>query len=123
MISSRTPAGGAASSAASTSPRAPAVDHGAPRRPSPPGAAMRQPEPGPHTPGAGGVRSPGAVEFSDTDFGRWRVHERDARHDPGAHGDRCLVFAGGGAVRRVWEYPPGWRDLRADELVALSWRR
>jgi hypothetical protein len=70
--------------------------------------------------GADAVR---AVEFLDAAYVHWRVTERDARGDPGAHGDWCLIFACRDAVRRVWDYPPGWRDLPPDALVALSWRR
>jgi hypothetical protein len=63
------------------------------------------------------------VEFVDAASVHWRVTERDARGDPGARGDCCLIFACGDAVRRVWNYPPGWRDLSAAALIALSWRR
>ena len=65
----------------------------------------------------------GGVEAVDGDFVYWRVTERDARHDPGARADRCLVFACDHAVRRVWDYPPGWRDLPAAALLSLCWPR
>ena len=64
-----------------------------------------------------------AVEFVDAQFVRWRVLERDARGDPGAPGPRCLIFACADVVRRVWRYPPEWRDLSAEALAALSWER
>ena len=64
-----------------------------------------------------------AVEFLDTLGVYWRVTERDARQDPGARGDRCLIFASSEAVRRVWKYPVAWRDLPAAALAALSWAR
>ncbi len=64
-----------------------------------------------------------AVAFTDAAGVRWRVTERDARGDPGARGDRCLVFASADAVRRVWDYSPDWRELPAATLAALSWRR
>jgi len=54
---------------------------------------------------------------------RWRVSERDARGDPGALRDWCLIFASDEAVRRVWEYPPYWRRLSREALIALSWGR
>jgi len=74
--------------------------------------------------GADGVSAVvSAVEFLDAAYVHWRVTERDARGDPGTQGDWCLIFACDDAVRRVWDYPPGWRDLPADALVALSWRR
>lgn len=63
------------------------------------------------------------VEFLDATYRRWRVAERDARADPGARGDTCLIFACDDAVRRVWEYPAEWRELTAEALVALSWCR
>ena len=68
-------------------------------------------------------RSACALEFFDADYVRWRVAERDARQDPGTRGDRCLVFRGGVAVRRVWNYPPAWQDLPVEALIALSWER
>ena len=52
-----------------------------------------------------------------------RPLERDARRDPGARRDRCLLFACADAVRRVWDYPPDWRDLPAEALAALSLRQ
>ena len=64
-----------------------------------------------------------AVAYVDGNYVRWNVTERDARADPGARGARCLVFAAACAVRRVWDYPPSWRALAADALIALSWRR
>ena len=49
--------------------------------------------------------SNGALEFVDADYVWWRVSERAARRDPGARGDRCLIFASADALRRVWDYP------------------
>ena len=65
----------------------------------------------------------GCLEFLDAAGVYWRVTERDARHDPGARSHRCLIFASAEAVRRVWDYPPGWRDLPTEALIALSWQR
>lgn len=65
----------------------------------------------------------GSLEFSGRDGTEWRVSERNARHDPGARAEWCLVFSCEGAVRRVWGYPAGWRELSADALIALSWGR
>ena len=64
-----------------------------------------------------------ALEFVDADHVQWRVMERDARHDPGARGHWCLIFASADALRGVWDYPPAWRELSAAQLVALSWHR
>jgi hypothetical protein len=63
----------------------------------------------------------GAVNYFDCHQVGWHVTERDARRDPGAHGDRCLVFASDYAVRRVWIFPPTWRSMSDGELEALSW--
>jgi hypothetical protein len=64
-----------------------------------------------------------AVEFLDDQGVRWRVTERDSEHDPGARAGHCLIFVCDEAVRRVWAYPTGWRDLSAAALTALSWTR
>jgi hypothetical protein len=64
---------------------------------------------------------PGSVDYFDEHFVEWRVTERDARRDPGTHGDWCLVFASESAIRRVWIYPTFWRTLSAAELEILSW--
>ena len=61
------------------------------------------------------------VDFTDAAFVRWRVIERDARRDPGSRGDRCLIFASPDMVRRVWRFPPAWRQLSDSELETLSW--
>ena len=63
------------------------------------------------------------VEFVDRCNVHWRVTERDAGRDPGAHGTRCLIFSCAEAVRRVWHYPRDWRELSAAALIALSWGR
>ena len=117
MLAPRTSAGGADPSVAASLPPVPVV---APVGPMPP----PEPEtaPPPESP-AGNGRSACALEFFDADYVRWRVAERDARQDPGTRGDRCLVFRGGVAVRRVWNYPPAWQDLPVEALIALSWER
>jgi hypothetical protein len=51
---------------------------------------------------------------------RWVVSERDATNVPGARGPRCLVFMSEHTVRRIWTYPPTWRHLSPDALLALS---
>jgi hypothetical protein len=64
-----------------------------------------------------------AVEFTDRDCVRWRVTEHDGRGVPGSRGPRYLMFACPEAIRRVWDFPPGWRDLLPPSLAELSWRR
>ena len=65
----------------------------------------------------------GFVEFVDPSYAQWRVSERDARRDLGARGERCLLFACTGMIRRVWDYPADWRTLSAPDLMELSLRR
>ena len=52
---------------------------------------------------------------------RWRATETAASTLMGHEGARCLVFASDMVIRRVWTYPPAWRDLSAAELTVLSW--
>ena len=54
---------------------------------------------------------------------RWRVSEVSGRAVPGARGETCLVFESDTAIRRVWHYPPTWRELPAPELIRVSWGR
>jgi hypothetical protein len=54
---------------------------------------------------------------------RWQVREISGRGVPGARGDACLVFESDAAIRRVWHYPPCWRELPGTELIQLSWGR
>jgi len=61
------------------------------------------------------------VNYTDAAFVAWRVIERDARGDPGHRADHCLIFSSAEVVRRVWGYPPAWRELSGAELEALSW--
>jgi len=64
-----------------------------------------------------------AVTFVDGDYVHWRVTEHDGRRVPGSRGERCLIFASEGVIRRVWDYPPAWRHLPPATLAAVSWRR
>ena len=63
------------------------------------------------------------LTFVDNDDVLWTVTERDGVGVPGSRGVRCLVFHSPEAVRRVWDYPAGWRDLLRPSLMALSWSR
>ena len=63
------------------------------------------------------------VSYVDEDHILWCVEEHDARAVPGNRGERCLLFASEGVVRRVWEYPADWREFLPDALSAMSWRR
>jgi hypothetical protein len=59
--------------------------------------------------------------FTDEDAMLWTVTEREGHAVPGSRGSRCLIFDSPEAVRRVWDYPAGWRDLLPPSLIALSW--
>ena len=75
------------------------------------------------TPELATVPTADPLEYTDDSHVRWTVSERDTRQDPGARGGRCLIFSCANVVRRVWDYPPGWRDLPPAALTQLSWRR
>ena len=49
----------------------------------------------------------------------WTVREVDTPQT-WARGERCLVLNSRDCVRRVWNYPPDWRRLDADTLLALG---
>ena len=53
----------------------------------------------------------------------WVVEEWHCTDTPGARARRCLVFLAPHAFRRVYDFPPDWRTLSAEELLAVSWRR
>ena len=92
--------------------------------PRPPRAAT--PEPQPEVAPRDGAPDPTPVEFvqrGDGAWVRWSVVEVDAAAVPGAQGARCLLFRRDDCIRRVWHYPPHWRDLDPAALAALSWRR
>ena len=56
--------------------------------------------------------------YVDTDGVAWCVHERTFDDHPPA-----LYFESIGAVRRVRQYPAGWRSLTATELDVLSYTK
>jgi hypothetical protein len=62
----------------------------------------------------------GSLRFVDEDGVDWTVTERDGHDVPGSRGPRCLIFASPEAVRRVWQFPQGWRDLLTASLIELS---
>lgn len=55
----------------------------------------------------------------DSDGVEWAVQEVDTPQ-AWARGERCLVLNSRDCVRRVWNYPPDWRRLDADRLLALG---
>ena len=63
------------------------------------------------------------VQSADGAWLHWSVVEVDARAVPGAQGVRCLVFTRQDCIRRVWDYPAGWRTLDDAGLAALTWHR
>jgi hypothetical protein len=50
---------------------------------------------------------------------QWRVREMDARAVPGARASTCLICESIEVIRRLWDYPAGWRELSNDELWTL----
>jgi hypothetical protein len=58
--------------------------------------------------------------FVDAHGTLWTVWERDARRDPGAQADYCLIFDNGSIRRRVWNYPPYWHSLPESVLIELA---
>ena len=55
----------------------------------------------------------------DGDGVEWSVQEV-ATPQVWARGDHCLVLNSRECVRRIWKYPPDWRRLDADALLALG---
>jgi hypothetical protein len=90
--------------------------------PSTPPSAPEPPEPGFIAGGPNAARVLGrrCVVHHET-RAVWTVTEVATHGLPGARGDRCLLFDGPGAVRRVWHYPPKWDRLSDAALFALSW--
>src|SRR3712207_5426823 len=65
-----------------------------------------------------------ALVVKDATGTRWRVTEVRGTDVPGARGSSCLVFESDAAIRRVWDYPPSWRQLPGPELIRqVSWGR
>ena len=67
------------------------------------------------------ARPRGPRTFLDRAGAEWRVTEVPAAAVPAARGPACLVFHSEAAIRRVWRYPPNWRQLTDAELEVLSW--
>ena len=55
----------------------------------------------------------------DSEGVEWAVREV-ATPQVWARGERCLVLNSRDCVRRIWNYPPDWRSLDADALLALG---
>lgn len=49
----------------------------------------------------------------------WSVYEDQVQRPP--HDGPSLVFETDRVARRVHRFPASWRDLRDDQLYALSW--
>lgn len=60
-----------------------------------------------------------AMRQISRDEAMWIVREVDARHVPGARGERCLIYETDGIVRRVWTFPTDWAALSDDALWEL----
>ena len=49
----------------------------------------------------------------------WHVYERNEAADSPVPGRQSLVFDTEGIVRRLWQYPRGWRELPDEALLGL----
>jgi hypothetical protein len=58
--------------------------------------------------------------FIDAEHVAWIVRECVAPRDACPRGTRCLIFEAEGRARRVWTYPPNWREMDEAELARLS---
>jgi hypothetical protein len=58
------------------------------------------------------------ITFRDAGGALWWAHEVTGEA-LGAPGRTCLLLISGMTLRRVWTYPPDWRSLAPDELLAL----
>jgi hypothetical protein len=58
------------------------------------------------------------VTFLDARGTRWQVNEVRVSAF-WRRADRCLILESENAIQRVWEYPPDWRALPPERLVAL----
>jgi hypothetical protein len=58
--------------------------------------------------------------FVDGNNVAWMVRECVAPADLCSRGARCLIFEAEGRARRVWTYPPNWRELDEAALTRLS---
>ena len=56
--------------------------------------------------------------FRDGSGVTWWVHEVAGEH-LGAAGAMCLLVVSASELRRVWKYPPEWRTLTPQQLLAL----
>lgn len=62
------------------------------------------------------------IRFTSPDGTHWAVHEVSSGPTRPWAG-RSLIFVSEHGFRRVYNFPPNWRELEPDELLALSWRR
>jgi hypothetical protein len=59
-----------------------------------------------------------SVQYADGAGVTWSLTEH--RATPGdVRGARYLIAESENAIRRLWTYPPDWRDFGGDGLVAL----
>lgn len=61
------------------------------------------------------------VRFVASDGTHWTVYEIANMHATWA--SHSLIFVSDRGFRRVYNYPPHWRSLSAEELDTLSWSK
>lgn len=59
------------------------------------------------------------LRFVADDGTHWTVYEIANAHTGWT--SRSLIFVSDRGFRRVYNYPPHWRELSLEELEALSW--
>jgi len=69
-------------------------------------------------PNEGAPASKDARIFRDGSGVTWWVHEVAGEH-LGTVGAMCLLVVSANELRRIWKYPPNWRQLSPVELLAL----
>lgn len=62
------------------------------------------------------------IRFTAPDGTHWAVHEVSSSVTRPWAG-RSLIFVSEQGFRRVYNFPPNWRELGPDALLALSWQR
>ena len=64
-----------------------------------------------------------SLAFHVDDGVAWLVREYAGNSAMANSGGPCLIFESDGVMRRVRGFPANWREIGADALMELSWRR
>jgi hypothetical protein len=66
---------------------------------------------------------PESRRYQDANGVWWRVYEEPPADNTSDPQRSCLIFECDMAARRVYDFPPNWRQLEDEVLQAVSWRR